>query len=217
MRVAPVPESIATFIASGTLNQAQRFTGELFHSPLLPAAVFLRNDGTPEQWQLAIWSEGFEETTARNLQDLTTIAHRIGARAEILRDENHHAVWNEIRDFSLQPDRLVFRVTLPRVNIYNFLPVIQDGALPSIATDLSMGTVWISCEAKKSQALRFSEVASLARQHSGHAVLFAAPTELKQGIEVWGPSPPAFSLMREIKHQFDPDNILNPGRFVGGL
>ncbi|HEX2928850.1 MAG TPA: FAD-binding protein, partial [Candidatus Binatia bacterium] len=217
LRVAPVPESVATFIASGTLNQAQRFTAELSHSPLLPAAVFLQNDGTPEQWRLAIWSEGFEETTARHVRDLNAIANRIGAQAEILRDKNHHALWNQIRDFSLRADQLVFRVTLPRVKIFNFLPVIQEWAMPSVATDLSMGTVWIGCEAKKNQAFRFSEVASMARQHSGHAVLFAAPPELKQGIEVWGPSPQAFSLMREIKHQFDPDNILNPGRFVGGL
>jgi glycolate oxidase FAD binding subunit len=48
-------------------------------------------------------------------------------------------------------------------------------------------------------------------------LLFAAPAESKQGIEVWGPTPPAFSLMREIKRQFDPRGLLNPGRYVGGL
>ncbi|MBM4296556.1 MAG: FAD-binding oxidoreductase, partial [Deltaproteobacteria bacterium] len=58
---------------------------------------------------------------------------------------------------------------------------------------------------------------SLAQQHQGHAVMFAAPPELKLGIEVWGPSPPTISLMRAIKQRFDPHGILNPGRFIGGL
>ncbi|HSP55827.1 MAG TPA: FAD-linked oxidase C-terminal domain-containing protein, partial [Dehalococcoidia bacterium] len=34
---------------------------------------------------------------------------------------------------------------------------------------------------------------------------------------VFGPTPPSFPLMRAIKHQFDPNNVLSPGRFVGRL
>jgi glycolate oxidase FAD binding subunit len=40
---------------------------------------------------------------------------------------------------------------------------------------------------------------------------------LKTGINIWGPAPPTLSLMREIKRQFDPNELLNPGRFLGGL
>jgi glycolate oxidase FAD binding subunit len=47
--------------------------------------------------------------------------------------------------------------------------------------------------------------------------MFAAPAQLKHGVEVWGPAPPALALMREIKQKFDPQGILNPGRFVGGF
>jgi glycolate oxidase FAD binding subunit len=48
-------------------------------------------------------------------------------------------------------------------------------------------------------------------------VLIAAPPEVKQGRDVWGPAPQALGLMREIKRQFDPDSLLNPGRFVAFL
>jgi glycolate oxidase FAD binding subunit len=48
-------------------------------------------------------------------------------------------------------------------------------------------------------------------------MIFAAPSALKHGWEVWGESPPTLSLMRRIKQQFDPQDLLNPGRFLGGI
>ncbi len=31
---------------------------------------------------------------------------------------------------------------------------------------------------------------------------------------VWGGATPAYEWMRKVKAEFDPDNLLNPGRFV---
>jgi glycolate oxidase FAD binding subunit len=45
----------------------------------------------------------------------------------------------------------------------------------------------------------------------------AAPTALKERFDVWGEPGPDFSLMRRLKEQFDPQGILNPGRFLGRL
>ena len=36
-------------------------------------------------------------------------------------------------------------------------------------------------------------------------------------IDLWGCQSDALPLMREIKRRFDPNRILNPGRFVGGI
>jgi glycolate oxidase FAD binding subunit len=43
------------------------------------------------------------------------------------------------------------------------------------------------------------------------------PPSVKGGFDVWGAPPSGFALMREIKKRFDPDGVLAPGRFVGGL
>jgi glycolate oxidase FAD binding subunit len=40
---------------------------------------------------------------------------------------------------------------------------------------------------------------------------------LPVGFDPWGDVGPALELMRRIKERFDPNRILNPGRFVGGL
>ena len=50
----------------------------------------------------------------------------------------------------------------------------------------------------------------------GHAVIAAAPAELNGHRRV-GTGAAELSLMREIKRRFDPQEILNPGRFVAAL
>ncbi len=50
------------------------------------------------------------------------------------------------------------------------------------------------------------------------AVLEWGPPEIKTSPEmVWGPPRPDFELMRRVKQSFDPQNVLAPGRFAGGI
>ena len=37
------------------------------------------------------------------------------------------------------------------------------------------------------------------------------------GLDPWGTPPDTLVLMREIKRRFDPNGILNAGRFLGGI
>jgi glycolate oxidase FAD binding subunit len=112
---------------------------------------------------------------------------------------------------------LVYRVTLPRAKIFDFARLVQNWAGVKLISDIAVGVVWLALPARRSGLEHFSELIEVAHQQHGHAVIFSAPPDLKQGIEVWGPSPPTVSLIREIKRQFDPKELLNPGRFLAGL
>lgn len=48
-------------------------------------------------------------------------------------------------------------------------------------------------------------------------VIERAPTAIKTTHDVWGAPPASIPLMRAIKRRLDPDDVLAPGRFVGGL
>ena len=54
------------------------------------------------------------------------------------------------------------------------------------------------------------------RAHGGSAVILQRGA-LPNSIDPWGDPPAAIELMRAIKREFDPQRLLNPGRFVGGI
>lgn len=49
------------------------------------------------------------------------------------------------------------------------------------------------------------------------AVVIAGNHPRRAHLNVWGEPPDGIQRMRELKKQFDPANLLNPGRFVAGL
>ncbi len=228
VRMAPIPETAATLITAGTLPQVVELTSEILGSTLLPSAVFLLSPAgsTAEvieqtHWRVAVCCEGFEKSVARHLHDAQRLATRIGLGTEVLEASDHSGFWEEARDFPLQPDRLVYRVTVPRASTAAIIQTVYNwsttGFRMKMASDVAAGVVWISTGANEEAVQWFIRLSAEAREHRGHAIILAAPPNLKRGVDVWGPAPPALSLMREIKRQFDPKGLLNPGRFAGGI
>jgi glycolate oxidase FAD binding subunit len=228
LRLAPIPDAAATAIVSGALPDVRQFIEDLSHSKLLPAAVFLFNAWASKaaavaqrDWHVAVRCEGFEQAVSRHLHEAAAMAQSIGLASVILRESDHRRLWDEMRDFPLQVDRLVCRVALPRSSTTEFIQAIHArspaGLHPEIVGDAFMGTVWISLDGDDPAVQSFAQLVDEARSQGGHGIILSAPTHLKRAIDVWGPEPPALPLMREIKKQFDPQSLLNPGRFVAGI
>jgi len=51
----------------------------------------------------------------------------------------------------------------------------------------------------------------------GTCVIEHAPAATKAGVDVWGEVGPALDAMRRLKAELDPQGVLNPGRYVGGI
>ncbi len=56
-----------------------------------------------------------------------------------------------------------------------------------------------------------------ARSGGGHATLLSAPQAVKEQVPVWDDPGAAGRIMQRIKAELDPGNVLNPGRFIGGI
>jgi glycolate oxidase FAD binding subunit len=51
----------------------------------------------------------------------------------------------------------------------------------------------------------------------GSCVVEHAPAGAKPGLDVWGKIGPALGPMQRLKRELDPADVLNPGRYVGGI
>jgi glycolate oxidase FAD binding subunit len=225
-RMAPLPETAASFVASGPLDRCAQFAAKLSRSPLLPAAVTILSPGgvdTPgldfQTPAVAVWVEGFEEAVARHLHDLEALAGRAGVMGQALRAESHQLLWEEIRDFGADDTGVLYRLTVPTGSVPEILAGLSGDAEKEgcYVAHAATGTIYASMKGDAGGMKWFAKLAALAGSRKGHAVIAAAPADLKQGIDVWGPAPASLGLMRDIKRQFDPQDVLNSGRFLAGI
>jgi glycolate oxidase FAD binding subunit len=61
------------------------------------------------------------------------------------------------------------------------------------------------------------DVVATATGGRGHVVFDAIPDAARTLVDAWGPPPPSLPLMQALKANFDPHNLCNPGRFIGGM
>jgi glycolate oxidase FAD binding subunit len=222
VRVTPVPVATATIVASGNLEAVVRLVDRLSESALLPAAMTLMRlqppSGSTMEWQVALWCEGLTEHVERHLSDIEILGGKLGVGTALVRGDGHETLWDSVRDFPLDPERCVYRVMLPRAAVVNFIEDLSRvvDTTPRVVGDMVMGALWLSWPAH-SQTGIWPHVTSLAATHRGHAVMFTAPHGIREGYDVWGPPSASLKLMRKIKQEFDPDNLLNPGRFIAGI
>ena len=134
--------------------------------------------------------------------------------------------WNDA-----DPPELAVKVTLPPNNVAMLLEDLGgDGGSRqewSIIADPGFGVVqlmqWASSHAVGLDASAImtdiDSVRRAAASLGGAAVVESCPLDAKAGIDVWAGAagPGELEIMRRIKGNFDPSEVLNPGRFVGRM
>ena len=80
------------------------------------------------------------------------------------------------------------------------------------------GLITVGLQAGRDATMRLIErLRARVHRFGGSVVAVQMPDDWRGSIDVWGPQSSALPLMREIKRRFDPQRILNPGRFVGNI
>ena len=64
---------------------------------------------------------------------------------------------------------------------------------------------------------QLTQIRELCQEQGGFLSVLEASVAFKQAIDVWGYAGNALDVMKKIKQQFDPENLLSPHRFVNGI
>jgi glycolate oxidase FAD binding subunit len=192
---------------------------------------------TQTRWSVVISAAGSPAVVDRYARELGSMAGAANA-AEFLPIAEHEqaSLFARLREFprlilEASPDAAIFGIgILPTAmpSLLNNLAEIashQGIALATLtrASGIAYAAFFAKPENGVSAAMTASAIQDVFRicarpEIGAQAMVEWCPTGLKTSAGmVWGPARPDFELMRRVKHSFDPESVLAPGRFAGGI
>ena len=140
---------------------------------------------------------------------------RVHGVGEVLDVDQSRALWREIRDchpFSDGTPAPVWRVSVAPTMGPRLVDTIRRAAGVNAFYDWQGGLIWMRMESDPEAELLRKLIGHFG---GGHATLIRASASLRRAIDVFHPQTPQLAaLSARLKEQFDPRNILNPGRMV---
>jgi glycolate oxidase FAD binding subunit len=184
-------------------------------------------------WCVYASYEGHSTVVQRITHCLEKLGREAGVeKSEILQDSADDQLGGMLREAFewlrwASPSALLFRIVLPQIAPRDLAELAKAAKAADLRCELLVRATAVIyfvvlADGESEAALgTLGEVASrvfaLAESRQGHAIVLHAPESLKTQVNVWGPKRADFPLMQRVKRAFDPQNILAPGRFVGGL
>ena len=224
LRVYPLPYASITVVLTGNVENLTQAAKTLRASALTPAkfdllsAELVTNLRLGEGMGLVASFASLKESVKQQSATLVEVGKQLGLHSSIYKDKEENTLWQELEQQMRQTDieQITCKIgVLPAATVEILLQIDSVSRGKSLIHALSGLGVW-RCPADTTVA-EILRVRSLCQSKGGFLTILEAPIACKQQLDVWGYSGNSLELMRKIKHQFDPKNVLNPHRFVGGI
>lgn len=194
---------------------------DLAHQYLAPAAMILVDRATlwkcgltaDWRWTLAMKLEGYGREIQPTQEVAASIVRAAGGRIE--GQALPATFWDNARDWPspTEDTDVVFSGVSSLTGLQAMLPLAAAAGPVMVQPGAGIFHVRVAPDAAAPALDRLRRAAG----DDGHVVVTRAPVSIKTSLDVWGPTPSGFPLMRSLKEALDPHATLNPGRFVGGL
>lgn len=223
-RLHPLPEVSETLLLpERQAKQVRAVAARIKEAQLEPASVvaILRAGGG---FDVAVRFEGFRAGVAEQRERLAALLREEpGAVCEVLDRTAAESFWarhDALRASSPLRAKLAALPSAIDALAADVLPqLLSTFESPSFIwyATLGLGFVCGVPGPADTVAAAVERARALLLRGGGSLTFLAAPSSIRQRLDVWGPPPPALSLMRSVKERLDPQRRLAPGRFVGGI
>jgi glycolate oxidase FAD binding subunit len=231
LKLKPVPQrSVLLSTAVTNATQAETLLAGLINTGTTPTAIEMLSGPAWEksnfvsagQAAIIVGVEGTREEVAWMIEQLQrewTAAGQADVRLHVDADAN--ALWQALTEFPVEGDsQLVLQASMRPSRVVDFCEIIKAAEVPcSILAHAGSGVVLLRFEefsAGDVSPLLVRQLQPGVAQRDGYLKVLKAHSalgELPRQV-VWGSRDASVSIMEAVRSQFDPDGILNPGRFV---
>ncbi len=223
LKLRPLPDLSSTVeVTSKDRGSLFELAGRVLGSELQPASVVLTrrlrdsaSSRLPED-ALMIRFIGSEAAVDHQVDwVIRSIDHNY--HTKVLAEQEAQAVWAEVADFDNHAIRLRLSLRLSDA------PAVFESALRShfdcvASVDIGTGIIRLAFDADERSAVgQIESLRASAAAHRGSLVIEKASAAVKRAGDAWDDVGSTADLMRSIKARFDPQSLLNPGKFVLGL
>jgi glycolate oxidase FAD binding subunit len=140
-----------------------------------------------------------------------------GYKTTVLSEAEADMVWAAVADFDNY--EIHVRLSVPRSSVPAEFEKSFLGGLECVASaDIGAGIIRMGFDADERTGIdQIKRLRSRGAAHGVAVVVEKASIEVRRAVDSWGEVGSTAELMRSIKARFDPQSILNPGKFVLGL
>jgi glycolate oxidase FAD binding subunit len=231
LRLHPRPDFEMSWLAGfDAAEAAHAFVALIHDSTLQPRrieflnAAALRTCGAAPMAAAVAISFGAVEAAVREQgEQIAVLARRARGTLEPLDGD----FWMRYERIGSGGDAVVLRITTLAtrlaatvVEIERAAAALAPGGSATVTAQATLGVLRAEPSGLDITAITglVERLRALVAEVDGSVVIERGSARLRAGVDPWGPIPSgALALMRQLKHEFDPRRILNPGRFVGGL
>lgn len=216
-RVYPMPEISGTVVLTGTAEAISQAADTLRGSALTPtqadllSSQLVSNLGLGKGLGLIARFQSIVESVQEQSNRLLEVGEKLGLQGKIYSAVDEADLWEKLREQIYSP--VTQSVITCKIGVFATAAVEVLSSLDIGLIHIASGLGMLRLESEK----KVMEVRSLIQNNGGFLTILSAPIAVKQNLDVWGYTGNALQFMRGIKEQFDPKNILNPGRFVAGI
>jgi glycolate oxidase FAD binding subunit len=220
-RLYPWINTSQTIVLTGKAPQIAQATQMIRNSGLTPTAMDLLSATVVHRLDLGsamglmIRWQTIPESIQQQIFQVKAIAQQLGLTTDIYQDELEEKLWQDcgkIINLPESAETVTGKLGIAPSKAVELLAQISDRhshILARVHAGSGLGRLQLQTNYELLEQMR-----SHCQQHQGFLSILDAPSVVKQQIDVWGYSGNALKTMEGIKNQFDPQNILNPDRFM---
>jgi glycolate oxidase FAD binding subunit len=221
-RLHPIPAATAyVTVACDSAAACARLLATAQQASIAPVAAELHRAGPAEPIMLAVAIEGDVNGVAQRSEILADALEVDGASPVAAVASQPPVWWGG--GAAAQPDGTVLQVAFWAGKLGSVLRELEAAAARTgldqvLGGSAASGVLHVAFPANADPAKIASLVTGLRAAQPGPSsvVVLHAPPAVRELTDLFGPVP-SLRLMRAVKHQFDPDRSLSPGRFAGGI